>query len=323
MEFLLVGLIDRFRAEGKRAMSLGLAPLANIDGDSVPERALRLLRGYGGAAFSFGGLTDFKARWDPVWEPRYLAYPSQLDLPRVGVAVGRAGELADPTTVGPRALALVRRLPFSTALIAVELWLMTATSIDPGLERFLLRRFGVSWPSLLRLQWWRLITSIPIETRAGFVWGNVVLVALVPIVEWRLGSKRTVTCFFLGDFLATVPILAGLRLLGAFGSAPALAATLRHDAGASAASYAVLAALAVTLPGRRWRVAAVGVVFLSIAGPLLAYPRLFDVQHFVAAAIGVGFGWVWSPEPTWTGRRQAGPTGGTQEPERRRPRVDH
>lgn len=99
MEFLLFGLIERFREEGKRAMTLGLAPLANIEGDSVGDRVLRLLRGYGGSAFSFGGLADFKARWSPVWEPRYLAFPSQLDLPRIGVAVGRAGELADPSAL--------------------------------------------------------------------------------------------------------------------------------------------------------------------------------------------------------------------------------
>ena len=42
MEYLVVALIHRFRAEGRTGMTLGLAPV-NIDGEGIPDRALRLL----------------------------------------------------------------------------------------------------------------------------------------------------------------------------------------------------------------------------------------------------------------------------------------
>ncbi|MDH4366054.1 MAG: phosphatidylglycerol lysyltransferase domain-containing protein, partial [Acidimicrobiia bacterium] len=48
MEALFVALIDRFRAEGLTAMSLGLAPLSGIDGTGLADRALRLLYERGG-----------------------------------------------------------------------------------------------------------------------------------------------------------------------------------------------------------------------------------------------------------------------------------
>lgn len=294
MEFLFVGLIERFRGEGRTGMSLGLAPLANIEGDTVVDRALRLIQAYGGAAFSFGGLSTFKARFDPEWQPRYLAYSSRLSLPRIALAVSRAGELAERSAGWRRMVQVARRYPFSTALIGVELWLMTVTSVDTDLERFLLRHFGLSWTSLARFQWWRLVTAALVEPRGGFVWGNVFLVGLVPLVEWRLGSRRTITGFFLGDWLSTVPVLAVLRLAGALGSGAALTAAFKHDAGPSAAAYAVLAAVVVSIPNRRLRVLTLGVVLLSILVPLAVYTRLFDVQHLVAAGVGVVMGRIWA-----------------------------
>ena len=40
--------------------------------------------------FSFQGLREYKEKFDPVWEPRYLASPGGLRLPRI---------LADVTTL--------------------------------------------------------------------------------------------------------------------------------------------------------------------------------------------------------------------------------
>ena len=38
---------------------------------------------HGKAVYNFQGLRAFKDKFDPVWEPRYLAYPGGLRLPRV------------------------------------------------------------------------------------------------------------------------------------------------------------------------------------------------------------------------------------------------
>ncbi len=94
MDFLFVHLIDYFKAQGFTGMNLGLAPLAGIEGTGVVARALRLLYERGERAFNFRGLRDFKDKWRPDWQPRYLVYRSDLQLPQIALAVARAGERA-------------------------------------------------------------------------------------------------------------------------------------------------------------------------------------------------------------------------------------
>lgn len=95
MDFLFVHLIERFRDAGFTGMTLGFAPLANIEGDGLVSRALRTLYNSENAAFNFKGLYAFKSKWDPIWEPRSLVYRSDLDLPQIAFAVARVGEKVD------------------------------------------------------------------------------------------------------------------------------------------------------------------------------------------------------------------------------------
>ncbi len=38
---------------------------------------------HGEAVYNFQGLRAYKEKFNPVWEPRYLAYPGGLRLPRI------------------------------------------------------------------------------------------------------------------------------------------------------------------------------------------------------------------------------------------------
>jgi phosphatidylglycerol lysyltransferase len=38
---------------------------------------------YGEHFYNFQGLREFKEKFDPTWEPRYLASPGGLALPRI------------------------------------------------------------------------------------------------------------------------------------------------------------------------------------------------------------------------------------------------
>ena len=93
MDLLLVSLVERFRTDGRRGMTLGLAPLMNVEGTSVAARALKAMSERDSKAFNFNGLRLYKEKWRPRWEPRYLVYPSELSLIRIGYAVARVGEL--------------------------------------------------------------------------------------------------------------------------------------------------------------------------------------------------------------------------------------
>ncbi len=92
MDLILVRLAERFREEGREGMNLGFAPLANVDSAGPASAALRLIYERGGRAFNFKGLRTYKEKWRPRWEPRYLVYRSDVQLPQVALAVARVGE---------------------------------------------------------------------------------------------------------------------------------------------------------------------------------------------------------------------------------------
>ena len=63
--------------EGYRWFSLGLAPLAGVGdrpGASLQERGVHQVYEHLTAVFSFKGLRSYKAKFEPVWEERFLVY---------------------------------------------------------------------------------------------------------------------------------------------------------------------------------------------------------------------------------------------------------
>ena len=90
MEFLFSKLLLEYRRRGYRRLNLGLAPMAGFqEGDeaSREERALHAFFQRFNFLFNYRGLKQFKAKFAPGWEPRYLAYQSPLDLPRFALAL--------------------------------------------------------------------------------------------------------------------------------------------------------------------------------------------------------------------------------------------
>jgi len=99
MDFLLVKLIERAQAHGYTSLSLGLAPLAGVTpetGVDLTARAIQLFYTRLNRLFSFTGLREYKDKFDPVWEPRYLVYETELALPLIALAVVRLTESYDP-----------------------------------------------------------------------------------------------------------------------------------------------------------------------------------------------------------------------------------
>ena len=86
MESLFVHLIVWGKAEGYRWFSLGMAPMSGFEQSPVAPLWTRLgsfLYEHGESVYNFQGLRLFKDKFDPAWEPHYLAYPGGLALPRV------------------------------------------------------------------------------------------------------------------------------------------------------------------------------------------------------------------------------------------------
>lgn len=91
MDFLFVHVLLWGAAQGYRAANLGMTPLAGLVEPALarPElaplwaRAGAFLYGRGESFYNFQGLRGFKEKFAPVWEPRYLASPGGITLPRV------------------------------------------------------------------------------------------------------------------------------------------------------------------------------------------------------------------------------------------------
>lgn len=288
MEFLFVGLIDHFRAEGREGLNLGLAPASGIVGNGLPDRALRLLYERGGAAFNFDGLRSFKEKWQPRWEPRYLAYRTDSELLRVAAAVARAGELPDTDALVTRLARVGRRYPFSVAVVFVAAWLMGVNAADRDTYRQLLRHLALRWDDLVHLQLWRLPTAELLQAKPGWQIGMLAAVAIiVPLAERRFGSLRTIVLFFAGDGLSTVPILVGMRVAAALGSHTAAHTLTVRDCGTSSALWALAGAFGWSMKRGKLRTAILGAEALLLVVELVWLQRLSEIQHPLAAAAGI------------------------------------
>jgi phosphatidylglycerol lysyltransferase len=86
MEALLVHVMLWGRGEGYRRFSLGMAPLSGFERTAGAPRWQKVgafVYEHGEAFYGFQGLRAFKEKFAPEWEPRYLACPGGLALPRI------------------------------------------------------------------------------------------------------------------------------------------------------------------------------------------------------------------------------------------------
>jgi phosphatidylglycerol lysyltransferase len=93
MEFLIATAASQFKAEGAQFLSLSGAPLARHDKHRDRTGLPRLLDGIGRAlepVYGFNSLLAFKAKFQPVYRPLYLAYPDSAALPSIAGAIARA-----------------------------------------------------------------------------------------------------------------------------------------------------------------------------------------------------------------------------------------
>jgi phosphatidylglycerol lysyltransferase len=86
MEALIVHLMLWGKERGYQWFALGMAPLSGFEQSPVASLWNRLgafVYEHAGSLYNFQGLRAYKEKFNPVWEPRYLACPGGLRLPRV------------------------------------------------------------------------------------------------------------------------------------------------------------------------------------------------------------------------------------------------
>jgi phosphatidylglycerol lysyltransferase len=88
MDYLLTHSLILLREQGYREASLANAPLANVEKPRGGlERGIALLFENMNGIYGYKNLFQFKKKFAPRWEGRYLIYPNGTDLPKVAFAL--------------------------------------------------------------------------------------------------------------------------------------------------------------------------------------------------------------------------------------------
>jgi phosphatidylglycerol lysyltransferase len=91
MDYLFVELLHWGRNKGYVAFEFGMAPLAGLDDRPlapIMSRVGRLLFERGEEIYNFRGVRRYKDKYDPVWQPRYIAAPHKWTIPTLLMDVG-------------------------------------------------------------------------------------------------------------------------------------------------------------------------------------------------------------------------------------------
>ena len=83
MDFLFVHILRWAQERGYASFTLGIAPLSGIEGGRLAPawaRAAALVFQHGERFYGFRGLRSYKEKFDPSWEPRYIAGPRGVAL---------------------------------------------------------------------------------------------------------------------------------------------------------------------------------------------------------------------------------------------------
>ena len=83
MEYLFTQLALHLKRAGYLKLSLGMAPLSGLSPSALASpwhRIASLVWHFGGRFYNFRGLRTFKSKFQPVWEPRYLAASGSVGI---------------------------------------------------------------------------------------------------------------------------------------------------------------------------------------------------------------------------------------------------
>lgn len=85
MTYLFVETMTWGKTQGYRWFNLGMAPLSGLEEESgkIWPKAGSFLFQHGEHFYNFRGLRQYKEKFHPVWEPRFLVTTGALSLPRV------------------------------------------------------------------------------------------------------------------------------------------------------------------------------------------------------------------------------------------------
>jgi phosphatidylglycerol lysyltransferase len=96
MDFLFVKLFFHLKERGFYRFSLGMTPMSGFREGETPsaeEKFIHFFFQQLGFIFRYRGLRQYKSKFASLWEPRFAIYQSQLDLPRMALALRKVSAI--------------------------------------------------------------------------------------------------------------------------------------------------------------------------------------------------------------------------------------
>jgi phosphatidylglycerol lysyltransferase len=102
MDYLFIEIMLWGKEKGFGWFNLGMAPLSGLETRAVApfwNRLGSMVYQYGEHFYNFKGLRKYKEKFDPVWQPRYLASQGGMTLPvifaNLATLISKGGKGAD------------------------------------------------------------------------------------------------------------------------------------------------------------------------------------------------------------------------------------
>jgi phosphatidylglycerol lysyltransferase len=114
MDFLFVELLHWGAVQGYVAFEFGVAPLAGLEDRPlapIMSRVGRLLYERAEEIYNFRGVRRYKDKYDPIWQPRYVAAPNKWAIPML---------LADVSMLSSGGMAGLVKRPHRSVAVSMD-----------------------------------------------------------------------------------------------------------------------------------------------------------------------------------------------------------
>lgn len=94
LDYLIVKMIEFLRDNKFKTLNMGLAPMAGMEGDKMNEQIMKFYRDHFKQASRLKGLFEYKNKFEPRWENRYLVYDQTFDLVRFPIVLRKVSQIS-------------------------------------------------------------------------------------------------------------------------------------------------------------------------------------------------------------------------------------
>ena len=90
MDYIIIELFKYFKSKGLQYINLGFAPMSGInDPHTFPERSMKFAYEKIKSFSHYKGMREYKEKFDPVWNDKYLIYDNDYDLLQIPAVLAR------------------------------------------------------------------------------------------------------------------------------------------------------------------------------------------------------------------------------------------